>query len=414
VGLHIQYQGDRSVHRIVVLENRIQEYAWGSKTFIPEFLGKSSPARKPEAEMWMGSHPRAPSMVLHDGNRMSLAEFIRTDPQGILGRGTAERFHNKLPFLFKVISAASPLSIQAHPGKEQAEAGFLRENMHKIPLDSPERIYRDDNHKPELICALEPFWALKGFREVEDILEITANLGISEERFCIDTLRSQPNERGLKDFFMALMNMEKDRKQHLLKDIAERIGGLSVTSPAYEWILRLYRENPGDIGSLSPLFLNIVHLQPGEAMHIPSGQLHSYLEGSGLELMANSDNVIRGGLTNKHIDTNELVNILDFKPRLPDILRPERGDALESYYPVKVKEFRLSVITLQDRDSSYKSSSLGSAEIVICTEGGGQLTDVAKEQVMDFHRGVSLFIPAAVEQYLIRGKATVYKASVPF
>ncbi len=402
------------MHRIVVLENRIQEYAWGSKTFIPELIGKSSPARKPKAEMWMGSHPRAPSMVLHDGNRMSLAEFIHTDPPGILGRGTAEKFHNELPFLFKVIAAARPLSIQAHPGKEQAKTGFLRENMHKIPLDAPERIYRDDNHKPELICALEPFWALKGFRKIEDILEMTANLGISAKRSWIDILRSRPNERGLKDFFMALMDMEKDRKQYLLKEIAERIGGLSVISPAYEWILRLHREHPGDIGALSPLFLNIVHLQPGEAMHIPSRELHSYLEGSGLELMANSDNVIRSGLTNKHIDINELVNILDFRPHLPDILRPERGDSLEDYYPATAEEFRLSVITLKDTDSSYKSSRLRSAEMMICTEGEALLIDIGKEEVLELRRGISLFIPAAVERYLIRGKATIYKASVPF
>jgi mannose-6-phosphate isomerase len=402
------------VHRIVILENRIQEYAWGSKTFIPELIGKSSPAGKPKAEMWMGSHPGAPSMVLHDGNRMSLAEFIHTDPPGILGRGTAEKFHNELPFLFKVIAAARPLSIQAHPGKEQAKTGFLRENMRKIPLDAPERIYRDDHHKPELICALEPFWALKGFRKIEDILEMTANLGISAKRFCIDILRSRPNERGLKDFFMALMDMEKDRKQYLLKEIAERIEGLSVISPAYEWILGLHREHPGDIGALSPLFLNIVHLQPGEAMHIPSRELHSYLEGSGLELMANSDNVIRSGLTNKHIDINELVNILDYRPHLPDILRPERGDSLESYFPATAEEFRLSVITLKDTDSSYKSSRSRSAEMLICTEGEALLTDMGKEEVLELRRGISLFIPAAVERYLIRGKATIYKASVPF
>jgi mannose-6-phosphate isomerase len=402
------------VHRIVVLENRIQEYAWGSKTFIPELIGEPSPARKPKAEMWMGSHPKAASTVLHDGNRMPLAEFIHRDPPGILGRGTAEKFHNKLPFLFKVIAAARPLSIQAHPGKEQAEAGFLRENMHKIPLDAPERIYRDDNHKPELICALEPLWALKGFRKIEDILEITGNLGISTKNPWMDILRSRPNERGLKDFFMALMNMEKDRKQDLLKEIAERIGDLTVTFPAYEWILRLHSEHPGDIGTLSPLFLNIVHLQPGEVMHIPSSELHSYLEGSGLELMANSDNVIRGGLTNKHVDINELVNILDFKPHLPDILRPERGDSLESYYPATAEEFRLSVIALKDTDSIYKSSRLRSAEIILCTEGGGELTDMGKEEVLELYRGVSLFIPAAVKQYLIRGTATIYKASVPF
>jgi mannose-6-phosphate isomerase len=401
------------VDRIVFLENRIQEYAWGSKTFIPELLGESSPAKKPKAEMWMGSHPKAPSVVIYNGNRMSLAELIRKDPPGTLGVSIAKKFSNKLPFLFKVLAAARPLSIQAHPGREQANAGFIRGNTEKISLDSTDRNYRDENHKPELICALKPLWVLKGFQKIEDIIDIMEKFGDMAKRLGIEILTSQPGREGLKGFFIALMNMEKDRRRNLLDEIAAGINNSGLSGPVFDWIRRLNSEYPGDIGVLSPLFLNLVHLQPTEAMYIPSGELHSYLEGAGLELMANSDNVIRGGLTSKHIDLPELVNILDFTPHIPDILRPEKGDTSEAFYPVTAEEFMLSVISLNSKDAIYESQISRSAEIMICTEGDGRVTYHGKGEVLDFHRGMSMFIPASVDRYLIQGEATIYKASVP-
>jgi mannose-6-phosphate isomerase len=401
------------VDSIVVLENRVQEYAWGSKTFIPELLGEPSPAIKPKAEMWMGSHPKAPSMVIYNGNRISLAELIRKDPSGTLGVSVARKFSNKLPFLFKVLSADRPLSIQSHPGREQAKAGFMRENMEKRSMESADRSYRDENHKPELICALEPLWALKGFRKIEDIIDIMDKFGDSAKGLEIDILRSQHVGGGLKGFFIALMNMERDRRRNLLDEIAVRIEDSGLSGPAFDWFRRLNSEYPGDIGVLSPLFLNVVYLQPTEAIHIRSGELHAYLGGAGLELMANSDNVVRGGLTSKHIDLPELVNILDFTPHIPDILGPEGSDALETSYPVIAEEFMLSVISLNSKDSIYESRRSRSAEIMICTEGDARVTGRGKGEVLEFHRGMSVFIPASVNQYLIRGEATIYKASVP-
>jgi mannose-6-phosphate isomerase len=400
------------VGKIAVLENRIQEYAWGSKTFIPELIGEESPAKKPKAEMWMGSHSKAPSTAVFNDNRVSLAEFINNDPQGILGVSIAEKFSNRLPFLFKVIAVESPLSIQAHPNKEQAKAGFIRENMNNIPLDSPKRNYRDDNHKPEVICALEPLWILKGVRRIKDILKIAETLGVSEKGLGIDILKSKPNEEGLKNLFISLMNMEKDRKQKLINEILNRVKELR-SSPSFEWIIKLRREYPDDIGILSPLFLNVLRLQPREAIWIPAGELHAYLEGAGLELMANSDNVIRCGLTTKHVDVLELLNIINFTPHTPEILSPEGHGKLEAFYPATSEEFMLSVISLNNKDSIYKSRGLRSAEIMICMEGDAHITDQQNKGLLKIERGTSLFIPASVKQYVIQGEAIIYKAYAP-
>ena len=399
--------------RIAVLENRIQEYAWGSNSFIPELLGESSPAKRPMAEMWMGTHPSGPSMAVYSNERIPLERLIGEDPSGILGHSIARKFSNKLPFLFKVIAAARPLSIQAHPNREQAKAGFMRENMGKKPMDSGDRNYRDENHKPELICALRPLWALKGFRDVEDIIGMMEPLGVNAEVPVAEILRNQPGVEGLKGFFTAIMDMERDRRRNLLEEIVAKIEDSGLSSPEYEWIRRLSKEYPGDMGILSPLFLNLFHLTTTEAMYIHPGELHSYLEGAGLELMANSDNVIRGGLTSKHIDLPELANILDFTPCIPDILTPEWIDGPEKSYSVTAEEFMLSVISLNSRHSIYESRESRSAEIMICTEGDALVTDIGNGEILEFKKGMSIFIPASVERYLIRGEAIIYKASVP-
>jgi mannose-6-phosphate isomerase len=343
-----------------------------------------------------------------------LDRLIADDPPGTLGLSVAKNFSNNLPFLFKVLAAEKPLSIQAHPNKEQAKTGFMRENREETGLDAAERNYRDDNHKPELICALEPLWALKGFREIKDIIELGVRIGVPDERLGIDLLKSRPDEEGLKGFFIGLMNMEEDKKQYLLKEIIKSVKDIRSHDPAFEWIYRLNMEYPGDIGSLSPLFLNVVQLQPKEAMYIPSGELHAYLGGAGLELMANSDNVLRGGLTIKHIDLPELLNILDFSPHVPEILRPgKRDEALELVYPVMAEEFMLSALLLNGGDSIYRSPVRRSAEIIICVKGEATIEDQGTGDILKIKKGMSMFIPASVKDYILRGEAIIYKASVP-
>ncbi len=398
--------------KISILKNPTQHYAWGSKTFIPELMGEPVPAEKPQAELWMGVHPKAPSQVLCDGEWVSLPEFIRKDPEGILGEGVAKNFSNKLPFLFKVLAAAKPLSIQVHPNRDQAQAGFARENGMKIPLDAPHRNYRDENHKPEMICALTPFWLLNGFRKIEDLIALTERIGAPALKGKISLLQGQHEAEGLDVFLTTLMTMDRDTQRQLVSEVVDYLGKRSATDAALAWVVRLNQEYPGDIGVLAPLFMNMVRLKPGQAIYTPSGRLHAYLEGAGIELMANSDNVLRGGLTAKNMDVPELFKILDFTHNEVDILRPERRERSEEIYYTPAKEFVLSLISVGG-GTPFENSRKRSVETMICLEGDAQISDLGSGDVLSLTKGTALVVPAAIEHYRIEGKATLYKAAVP-
>jgi mannose-6-phosphate isomerase len=398
--------------KISILRNPIQNYAWGSMTFMPDLMGGPVPAEKPQAELWMGVHPKAPSKVLCDGEWMSLPEFIRTDPEGILGESVAKNFSNELPFLFKVLAATKPLSIQVHPNRDQAQEGFARENEMKIPLDAPNRNYKDQNHKPEMICALTPFWLLNGFREIDDLIALTERIGAPALRDQVRLLQGQHVAEGLKSFLTTLMTMDRGTQTELVSEVMHCIEQNSGTDAALEWVVRLNQEYPGDIGVLSPLFMNIVGLKPGQGMYTPSGRLHTYLEGAGIELMANSDNVLRGGLTAKNMELRELLKVLDFMHNQVDILMPVRRGKGEDIYQTPAKEFVLSLISVE-RSSPFESSRTRSVEIMICLEGDAQISDLGNGNVLSLPRGTSLIVPAAVERYRLEGKATLYKAAVP-
>ena len=398
------------MNKISFLKNPIQGYAWGSKTFIPSLMGEPSPSDKPQAELWMGAHPKAPSRVLSDGAPVSLPELIRKYPEDILGRSISKKFSNTLPFLFKVLAAAKPLSIQAHPNMDQARQGFVMENSRKIPLNAPHRNYKDENHKPEIICALSPFFALKGFRKFEDIAELIGNIG--QPALNKELIRSQRQPEKLKSFFNTLMTIEKDRQRRIITEVVEGCIENPRADPAFEWVMKLNKEYPGDIGVLSPLFLNVIQLQPGEALYIPAGEFHAYLEGAGIELMANSDNVLRGGLTPKHIDVLELLHILNFTPIETDILRPEKRAGGERFFPTPAEEFSLSLISVR-KGSFFESPRKRSVEMMICVKGDARVTDPGHRDVLSLTKGASIIIPAGVKQYRIEGDATIYKAGTP-
>jgi mannose-6-phosphate isomerase len=400
------------MRKIGLLQNVIQEYAWGSRTAIPKLLGQPTPVDKPQAELWMGAHPKAPSQVLCGGSWRSLLEVIKENPEEILGEKTASRFANKLPFLFKVLAAAKPLSIQAHPNRDQATRGFDRENDLRIPLEASHRNYKDDNHKPEIICALTPFWALRGFRKINEILELLETIqppSILEE---LMLFRSQPNQVGLQTFFKQLITMEVRRKHRIVAEAVSNARKWANDEPVWKWMFLLNREYPGDIGVLSTVLLNLIQLNPGEAMYLPAGELHAYLEGTGIELMANSDNVLRGGLTPKHIDVQELLTVLSFAESDIHILRPESLDSGETIYQTETAEFELSVITVEEK-TPFESPRNRSVEIMICTEGEARVEDSVNGETIRLEKGVSFIVPAAVNQYQIEGNATLYKASVP-
>jgi len=401
--------------KIKVLNNVIQEYGWGSHNVIPELLGQQVPSEKPQAELWMGSHPKASSEVEIEGRRVSLLKLIEKNPEDILGQKVALKFNNKLPYLFKVLAAAKPLSIQAHPNKSHAQAGFARENMLGVPINAPNRNYKDDNHKPECICALTPFWALNGFRKISKTILLMEKICPLYLLTKIDLLRKQPDSAGLKLFFKTLMTMDSKTKKQAIDDTLANINAKNLCNDdlAFKWMINLSREYPDDIGIFFPVLLNLVCLKPGQAMFLPAGELHAYLEGAGIELMANSDNVLRGGLTGKHIDVSELIKILNFKERKIDILTPEKTETCESKYPSLADEFVLSVIITDNKEKTYTSVGTRSVEIILCTDGEAVITEIGRNSAIPLLKGTSVVIPAAVERYSIHGAATLYKAAVP-
>lgn len=397
---------------IGLLTNTIQEYAWGSYTAIPDLLGYDSPAASPQAELWMGAHPKAPSLVKCDGRWISLLELIEQNPKDILGKKVAEKFNSRLPYLFKVLAVAKPLSIQAHPSRSQAIKGFERENRLRIPLDAGNRNYKDDNHKPECICALTPFRALNGFRKIPEMLSLMEQAcpqGLEGE---IKELRNKPDSRGLKSFFQALMTMSRRRRKQIIDDTLKKAQQLSQENQVFKWMINFQHEYPDDIGVFAPILLNLICLEPGQAMFLPAGELHAYLDGVGIELMANSDNVLRGGLTPKHIDVSELLSVLNFKERKIHILPKKVINDCEEAYHSQAEEFILSVIKVKN-GISYTSSANRSVEIVLCTDGKATITDIEKESFIPLAGGSSVIVPAAVNIYRIDGEATFYKASVP-
>jgi mannose-6-phosphate isomerase len=396
----------------LTLQNTIQEYAWGSLTAIADLLGTANPSSKPQAELWMGTHPKGPSRVEHDGKWISLLELISKNPEAILGKTIAQKFDNTLPYLFKVLAAAHPLSIQAHPNLEQAKDGFERENAAEIPLNAPHRNYRDANHKPECICALTPFWALCGFRKISDSMTYFSKICPENIKAELGELHQNQNSEGLKRFFSTLMVLDTDRRRKIIAEAHRNAQAISDEDPVFEWIIRLSSDYPDDIGIFSPMLLNLVCLQPGQALFLASGQLHAYLDGVGIELMANSDNVLRGGLTPKHIDVPELLKVLNFNELQVEILRPQLANPYEYAYESPAEEFVLSTIVL-DTDATYKSKGQRSAEIVLCVDGTANFLDTGTDTKIVLKKGTSIMIPSSVTGYQINGNAVLYKASVP-
>jgi mannose-6-phosphate isomerase len=390
------------------LENTIQEYAWGSHTAIPDLLGRPSPSARPQAEMWMGAHPGAPSRVLIQGTAEPLDRLIAQYPAVILGERCARRYGGRLPFLLKILAAEQPLSIQAHPTRQQAERGFARENARGLAPDSPNRSYRDDNHKPEILAPLVPTWALHGFRAPSEAVSLMRQVDVAE----LTTLARLLEQGGLRDFFVAIFGLSPHSREALVARVAEavpvRIGG-----PVAEWTTRLFARHPGDPGVLAPLFLNLVQVPPGSAVYLGPGELHAYLQGLGVELMANSDNVLRGGLTSKRVDLPELLETLLFRPTVPVPLTPRALPTGEEVFDTPAEEFVLSRVRLEGGRAFTRKTppSDRSAEILVVTEGSAVATARPGKPLV-LPRGASCLVPAEVAEYTLAGTATVFRATV--
>jgi mannose-6-phosphate isomerase len=291
----------------------------------------------------------------------------------------------------------------------QAAAGFEREEAAGVPIGAEERNYRDRCHKPEVLFAVEPFWILRGFREPAEILALAEAIGLERRLPALEELRRVAGEEGLASFFAATLADEGEASlARLNAQVVAAIGERGLEQhPVYHWVLRLADQFPADRGVLAPLFLNVLRLAPGEAMFTGPGVLHAYLEGFGIELMANSDNVLRGGLTSKHVDVPELLRILRFAPQPPDRLLPERGEGGEQRFAPPVADFALTRLPLEAGRPRRRAG--GKVEILFALAGEGRLTTDDGE-VHELRRGSSFLVPAAAGGYRLEGEATLFRA----
>jgi mannose-6-phosphate isomerase len=398
--------------RIRPLRNPIRDYAWGSRTALAELQGRPAPTDAPEAELWMGAHPSAPSQVRVDASWVSLLDWIARDPAGVLGREVAVRFHGELPFLMKVLAPERALSIQTHPDAARARVGFERENAAGLAADDPQRCYRDPNPKPELICALTSFDALCGFRPLDEIAEGLAALAAPSLEPALAALRARSDREGLTALFSDVMTRAPGERERMADEVSEAAAAGRGEAKSRALVLELADQHPGDPGVLAPVLLNRVQLRPGQALFLPAGELHAYLRGVGVELMANSDNVLRGGLTEKHVDVPELLETLTFSTGSPPLLSPRETQPGRAVYDTPAREFALAVLRPK-KNRPVECDGPRTVEILLCTEGEATLCDAAGGEAAKLLQGQAALVPAAVARYRVEGQATVYAAGVP-
>lgn len=400
----------KTIHKMY---NQVQHYGWGSHDALTTLYGIADSQQRPMAELWMGAHPKSSSQIENDqGQQVSLREMIATAPVTWLGETVAQRF-GELPFLFKVLCAEQPLSIQVHPSKSAAVTGFAKENQAGIPLDAPDRNYKDENHKPELVFALTPFQALNGFRELGDIANLLQPLSAAHP--AIAAFLQCPDTEHLANLFAQLLGMEPQQKTAALSALKEQLS--QQQGGVWETIRHIARFYPDDSGLFSPLLFNVVTLLPGEAMFLYAKTPHAYLHGVALEVMANSDNVLRAGLTPKYIDLPELLANLDFKPQSAETLLTQPrvlGDEL--IFPVPVDDFAFSIHqlssqfqplsqTLFQSQQPQQPQQQKSAAIVFCIEGYAQLESAS--QSVTLQPGESCFIRADDLRVQIKGRGKI-------
>ncbi|WP_277975483.1 mannose-6-phosphate isomerase [Pantoea endophytica] len=367
------------------LNNSLQNYAWGSKIALTELYGIENPQGLPMAELWMGAHPKSPSTVEVNGEARSLREVIDGDKVATLGKAVAERF-GELPFLFKVLCADQPLSIQVHPSKAAAEQGFARENAAGIPLSAAERNYKDANHKPELVYALTPFQAMNGFRELHEIVSLLEPVAGAHPQ--IAHFLENANEANLAKLFATLLSLQDEAKSRAIGVLKSALNARE--GEPWQTIKSIAIDYPDDSGLFSPLLLNVITLQPGEAMFLFAETPHAYLKGVALEVMANSDNVLRAGLTPKFIDIPELLANLKFqaKPAATLLTQPQRdGETLN--FPIPVEDFAFAIHGLS---AAPQALAQNSAALLFCIEGQAVIEKPGQQLVLK--PGESCFVAA--------------------
>lgn len=378
-------------HCFYPLVNVVKNYPWGSRSALHTRFHIPNPDDQPQAELWMGVHPAGISQVVCEDGTCSLTELIAADKQAMLGSKIAGQF-GELPYLLKILAAESALSIQVHPQKAQAQAGFQRQQQN--PDNPPD--YNDDNHKPELVYALTPFMAMNGFRNPADIVDNFTPLHIPSLSDALTQLAVSPCAETLQAFFLLVMQLPQEEKQQALNRLIDNARD-GYDDNLATFILRLHQYYPDDIGLFAPLFLNCLTLQPGEAMFLSPGTLHAYVHGVAVEVMASSDNVLRAGLTPKKINLKELIACTVFEPIYAEQLRMRPiSEAGKHHYPIPVEDFCFDVYS-DVKDVTIQTSS---AEIVLVINGRALLHHPCGETVT-LKEGQSVFIPAVTGDWTL-------------
>ncbi|WP_027659317.1 mannose-6-phosphate isomerase, class I [Salinispora fenicalii] len=381
-----------------LLYGPIRNYAWGSRSAIATLQGRPSPSPEPEAELWLGAHPGAPASVDRDGTRVSLVELLSAEPGHWLGQQVVDRFGVRLPFLLKVLAADAPLSLQAHPDPEQARVGHAAD----AAREAGQRNYVDPFHKPELLVALTPMEALCGFRDPAESAEVLAAFGVPALEPVVAALRT--GAAGLADAVRLLLTFPTDQRAGLVAAVASA----AVDSPDARLARSLADSYPGDPGVLVALLLNWVRIAPGEAIWMPAGNLHAYLRGTGVEIMAASDNVLRGGLTPKRIDVDELLRVLRFEVLDDPVVRPVPVAPGVVCWPVPVDDFALYQVQV-DSDRAEVTVPLVGPRVVLCSAGALTVDDGAGS--VELGPGQAAVSPAAAGELRIAGTGEAYVAS---
>ena len=387
------------------LQNPIQNYAWGSTTALTELFGIANPNQEPQAEVWMGTHPNGCSTVVVDGQPVLLSKLISDAPEKVLGEQTYKAFGG-LPYLLKLLAAEQPLSVQVHPEKSKAQAGFNREMEQGIPLGASYRNFKDANHKPELVYALTPYLAMNAFRPVAEIVELFEQSGCTQLLDRVANLKSTPDAQHLQDFFHYILSLTGDEQQDALGQLLDNVANKGCdenTRLAFKTVAMLEQFYPWDIGLFSPLFLNVIELAPGEAMFLQAETPHAYLRGTGVEIMASSDNVLRAGLTPKHIDVEELIANTRFEsiPATELLTKPVLTGNV-ARFPVPVDDFKFEIVALNDvsTDTCHRQT-VSSAEMLLAI--AGEITVQINGTALSLKAGESAFVEACAEAYQVTG-----------
>ncbi|GAA3802138.1 mannose-6-phosphate isomerase, class I [Cellulomonas soli] len=393
------------------ISHATQAYAWGSPTAIHELLGVHDPGVV--AEAWLGAHSSAPSLTLEGG--VALHDLIAADSVDSLGEDVVARFGASLPYLLKVIAAERPLSLQVHPHIARAGEGFDAEEAAGVPIEAPHRNYRDRNHKPELVFALTSFEALCGFRAPRRAAELLATLDAPLAKELHGILTARPTSAGIREAFTQLLEPATRPSPDEVHEIAaacrSRLETGSPSPRADRTVVTLDEAYPGDPGVVTSLLLNPVSLQPGEALFVPAGGVHAYLQGVGIEVMASSDNVLRAGLTPKHVDVPELLRNVDYVAAPPIRIAPETFHGATRVFYAPVDDFELSVTDIDD-DAVHLLPGRG-PRVLLCLEGRMTLSASSTDDVLTLDRGEAAFVPARDGGLAVRGAGRLVQADVP-